>query len=233
MRTHSTRVLLVAVMAAASTLTVNAAQAAACKSLEQKACSEAASCTWVSSYERSDGRRYYLPCPQCGHEQILRFFPKRKEPFAGGLFIASREPVRTYYVCEANGCVIEDHEKDEMLRGGRWIAERPGEGRHPGFHINALYSPFEAWNDIAGRFDGIPQISTNEAETELLVNDGDTIIIGGIMKNTQSFSDTTFPGLAKIPGLGWLFKNEIKNTENKEMLIFITPRIVQLEQRAM
>ncbi len=88
-------------------------------------------------------------------------------------------------------------------------------------------------NDISGRFDGIPQISTNEAQTELLVNDGDTIVIGGIMKNTQSFSETKFPGLSRIPGLGWLFRNDLKSTENKEMLIFITPRIVQLEQRAM
>jgi len=61
MRTHTTRVFLAAVVAAASTLSANV-QAAACKSLEQKACSEAASCTWVSSYERSDGRTVKAYC---------------------------------------------------------------------------------------------------------------------------------------------------------------------------
>ncbi|MFO7964194.1 MAG: type IV pilus secretin PilQ [Desulfobacterales bacterium] len=92
-------------------------------------------------------------------------------------------------------------------------------------------SLFITKNDIAGRFDGIPQISTNEAQTELLVNDGDTIVIGGIMKNTQSVSETGLPGLADIPGLGWLFRREFESTEDMEMLIFITPRIVKLEQR--
>lgn len=109
-------------------------------------------CRITDSYEQSDQRRYHVPCPHCDHEQVLRFFPVRAEPFVGGLFIECRDPVKTYYVCEKNGCVIHDHEKDEMLRRGRWIAEKPGEGRHPGFAINALYSPFEAWNDIAGRF---------------------------------------------------------------------------------
>lgn len=109
-------------------------------------------CRITASYEKSDQRRYYVPCPQCGHEQILRFYPKRKDPFAGGLFFKSREPVRTYYVCEENGCVILDHEKDDMLAHGRWIAEKPGPGRHPGFALNALYSPFEPWDEIAARF---------------------------------------------------------------------------------
>jgi hypothetical protein len=61
MRKHSTPVFLAAVVAAVSILSANA-QAAACKSLEQKACSEAASCTWVSSYERSDGRTVKAYC---------------------------------------------------------------------------------------------------------------------------------------------------------------------------
>ena len=61
MRTHSTPVFLAAVVAAASILSANV-QAAACKSLEQQACSEDTSCTWVSSYERSDGRTVKAYC---------------------------------------------------------------------------------------------------------------------------------------------------------------------------
>jgi len=86
-------------------------------------------------------------------------------------------------------------------------------------------------NDIDAVFAGVPSLSTNEAETELLVNDGDTIVIGGIMKTRRTSGVTGFPWLSKIPVLGWFFRNEKEERENNELLIFITPRIVQLEQR--
>jgi type IV pilus assembly protein PilQ len=76
----------------------------------------------------------------------------------------------------------------------------------------------------------VPALATNEAQTELLVNDGDTVVIGGIIKATENDNTAGFPGLSKIPLLGWLFKNNTRSTENNELLIFITPRIVQLEQ---
>ncbi len=78
---------------------------------------------------------------------------------------------------------------------------------------------------------GEPALSTNEAKTELLVNDGDTIVIGGILKSTVSSGDQGWPGLKNIPLLGWLFKTETESRQNNELLIFITPKIVKLEQR--
>jgi type IV pilus assembly protein PilQ len=88
-------------------------------------------------------------------------------------------------------------------------------------------------NDVDALVAGVPSLSTNEAETELLVNDGDTIVIGGIIKSSKQVGDSGFPGLARIPVLGWLFKTEKTGKESNELLIFITPRIVQLEQRDM
>jgi len=88
-------------------------------------------------------------------------------------------------------------------------------------------------NDIASVTDGVPSLSTNEAETELLVNDGDTLVIGGIIKSTRTSGESAFPVLSKIPILGWLFKSQSKSDQSNELLIFITPRIVQLEQRDM
>ena len=86
-------------------------------------------------------------------------------------------------------------------------------------------------NDIATITLGVPSLNTNEAQTELLVNDGDTIVIGGIIKRNEQDSVTGWPGLKDVPLLGWLFKSQkITDTAN-ELLIFITPRIVQLEQR--
>jgi type IV pilus assembly protein PilQ len=87
-------------------------------------------------------------------------------------------------------------------------------------------------NDVDTITDGVPSVATNEAETELLINDGDTIVIGGIIKKSETQAQSAFPGLSKIPLLGWLFKNTTKRHQHDELLIFITPRIVQLEQAA-
>jgi type IV pilus assembly protein PilQ len=86
-------------------------------------------------------------------------------------------------------------------------------------------------NDIYVLTEEAPALTTKEAETELLVNDGDTFVIGGIIKSNTNITDSGVPGLMKIPLFKWLFKNEQKSTSKDELLIFITPRIVQLEQR--
>jgi type IV pilus assembly protein PilQ len=76
-----------------------------------------------------------------------------------------------------------------------------------------------------------PALSTNEAETEILVDDGDTIVIGGILKSTLTWEERGIPGLSKVGILGWLFKYQSDTDEKKELLIFLTPQIVQLEQK--
>lgn len=88
-------------------------------------------------------------------------------------------------------------------------------------------------DDILGYFEGIPRSSTKKATTELLIDDGDTLVIGGITKTSENDATTGIPLLSKIPIVGWLFKNNTKDNTNEELLIFITPRILQLEQRAM
>ena len=79
---------------------------------------------------------------------------------------------------------------------------------------------------------GETTIATKEAETKLLVNDGETIVIGGIIKETLSWSEAKVPFFGDIPVLGWLFKSKYRKTDKTEMLIFITPRIIQLEQQS-
>ncbi|MFP4452051.1 MAG: type IV pilus secretin PilQ, partial [Desulfobacterales bacterium] len=88
-------------------------------------------------------------------------------------------------------------------------------------------------NDIAEQTAEAPALSTNEAETELLVDDGSTIVIGGIKKETTTERISGFPVLKDIPMMGWLFKQKRKSKEKSELLIFMTPRIIQLEQRKM
>jgi len=86
--------------------------------------------------------------------------------------------------------------------------------------------------DLGNIISGQQSFTTKEAETELLINNGETVVIGGIIKTTKSSGGSGVPGLSMIPILGWLFKAD-RNTDNKEeLLIFITPRIVMLEQRS-
>ena len=73
---------------------------------------------------------------------------------------------------------------------------------------------------------GVPSIDKKEAETEVLLYDGDTSVIGGIYTRRYAESYKYTPLLGKIPLLGWLFKSSYKTDERKELLTFITPRIV-------
>ena len=86
-------------------------------------------------------------------------------------------------------------------------------------------------NDVVDFIDGVPIIATNEAQTQLLVNDGDTIVLGGIIKSATTKKKQAFPGLHKIPVLGWLFQSNLEEADSNELLIFMNPKIVQLEQR--
>jgi type IV pilus assembly protein PilQ len=72
---------------------------------------------------------------------------------------------------------------------------------------------------------GNPAITTKKAETEMMVNDGDTVVIGGIIFKKETFVENRIPFLADIPVLGWLFKTRYKSTEDTELLIFLTPKI--------
>jgi type IV pilus assembly protein PilQ len=73
----------------------------------------------------------------------------------------------------------------------------------------------------------IPPIDTQRALTTLLVNDGQTTVIGGIYTSSQQNVSNRTPGLGDLPLLGWLFKRERVTDESRELLIFITPRIIR------
>ncbi len=79
--------------------------------------------------------------------------------------------------------------------------------------------------DFNNRVGDTPAINTQRASTQVLVEDGGTTVIGGVFFLNEGESETGVPGLRKIPGLGWLFKNKNITKQNKELLIFITPKI--------
>ena len=73
---------------------------------------------------------------------------------------------------------------------------------------------------------GDPYIIKKQTETELIVKDGETIVISGLTKQTNTFSQSGVPWLKDIPVLGWAFKSDGKGENMEEVLIFITPHIL-------
>lgn len=92
----------------------------------------------AAAWEESDKRRYFVPCPHCGHEQVLIW---------GQLKFVSRHPVQAEYECIECHARILHREKMGMLRKGRWTATAEFSGV-AGFHLNKLYSPFVTWNSM-------------------------------------------------------------------------------------
>jgi type IV pilus assembly protein PilQ len=72
----------------------------------------------------------------------------------------------------------------------------------------------------------VPSINTREIATQVLVNDGQTVVLGGILETTQREDDKKVPYLGDIPILGHLFKNTDHQDNKDELMIFITPKIV-------
>ena len=74
---------------------------------------------------------------------------------------------------------------------------------------------------------GNPELITQQATTQVLVTDGGTVVIGGVIQTNNSLNIAQVPVLGSIPFLGNLFKHRTVQTTNQELIFFITPRIVQ------
>jgi type IV pilus assembly protein PilQ len=74
---------------------------------------------------------------------------------------------------------------------------------------------------------GNPELITQQATTQVLVTDGGTVVIGGVIQTQNSINITQVPLLGNIPYLGNLFKHTQVQTSNQELIFFITPRIIQ------
>lgn len=72
----------------------------------------------------------------------------------------------------------------------------------------------------------VPQIDTRELNTSVLVDNGQTVVLGGIYEITKQNSVTKVPGLGDIPGIGVLFRKTSRQNDKAELLIFVTPRIL-------
>ena len=98
-------------------------------------------------FEGSDQRYYYVPCPTCGHMQILEWERLHY----------SKDYSVVHYQCAGPECdvLIDEYHKGEMLAKGEWRAHAEGDGETVGFHLNALYSPlgWMDWKSLAKQFE--------------------------------------------------------------------------------
>ncbi len=76
-------------------------------------------------------------------------------------------------------------------------------------------------------FNGVPSINTNEIETEVLVDNGETVVLGGIFISDKNTSVEKTPFFGDLPYVGALFRRTIERDDKQELLIFITPKIIQ------
>ena len=98
-------------------------------------------CRLTMLWEKSDKRLFHVACPDCGHEQPLVWSGLHWTPDAS----------RCWYVCRECGVVIEEHQKQQLLAGGRWIPTGSPDARTRGYQANCLYYPLglgPRWLDL-------------------------------------------------------------------------------------
>lgn len=148
------------------------------------------------SFNASDRRRYWVPCPHCGEKQILRW---------ANLKWQDGEPETAAYACEHCGAMIAETHKSAMLDGGEWRAEAPG-ARARGYWLNSLYSPLGwlSWAAIVREFleakvasatgdQTLLQVWTNTRLAETWELQGSRIAEAEVQKRAEAYPLRTIP----------------------------------------
>ena len=76
-------------------------------------------------------------------------------------------------------------------------------------------------------FDGVPSIDTSNISTQVLVENGETVVLGGVYEQTNRSDTRRVPFLGELPYVGWLFKSTELQNDKQELLIFVTPKILK------
>lgn len=95
-----------------------------------------------SGWLDSDQRRFFVPCPHCGHEQTLIWAMVKW---------TEGQPDSAMYACEECGALWDDSQRWRAVQSGHWVITRP-EGRSAGFHLNEIYSPWVSLREIVSNF---------------------------------------------------------------------------------
>ncbi len=108
---------------------------------------------WKALESADIERHYFVPCPHCGEMIELKFKQIKWPEEAEGMTLSDRAD-QAVYICQECGCIINDADKDRMLRYGEWktVRENTSARKRVGYWINTLYSPFVRFSEIALEF---------------------------------------------------------------------------------
>ena len=147
------------------------------------------------------------------------------------IMVGSRQPYATSTISQSETSATTSWSA-EFVDVGVTLTVTPTiyKGNFVRLHIKPEVSTLRDWFEIQDE-SGVsqillPEVDTSNAETTVLIQSGKTIIIAGMIKETVSDSESKIPFLADIPFVGNLFKSTAKSTEMKELVIFLTPRII-------
>jgi type IV pilus assembly protein PilQ len=80
--------------------------------------------------------------------------------------------------------------------------------------------------DFSNEVNGLPTLNTQSAQTKVLIDDGGTVVVGGVMVTQQNTTMQEVPLLGSIPVIGHLFSRTAVSVSTQELLFFVTPRIL-------
>jgi type IV pilus secretin PilQ/predicted competence protein len=95
-----------------------------------------------------------------------------------------------------------------------------------GFVLMNIYAK-SSLPDFTRAVDGIPSEVSREANSNVLVRNGDTVVLGGIYRHTSDDREDGLPYLSKVPAIGWLFKRTLESKHHEELIVFLTPKVVE------
>lgn len=143
-----------------------------------------------AAYEESDKRKFFVPCPHCGHEQVLVW---ERIVYEDG------QPETAAFTCEGCGGIIPESEKAAMVNAGRWIATATSRGI-AGFWINELYSPWKTWAEVVDDYlkaKGKPELEKTWWNTSMGLpyedRDGEILEADVLQSRRESWRENLLP----------------------------------------
>ena len=82
-------------------------------------------------------------------------------------------------------------------------------------------------DEVGAIFLGVPSIDTRSVRTQVLVDNGETVVLGGIYEQTSRTESTRVPFFGDLPYVGFLFKTNLNEDRQRELLVFVTPKIIK------